>query len=119
MGLPVRAKVERLMSNSRITYILEFSQPLGSQHPRGQARYYVGSVELGTINRRMKQHRTGQGSAITRYAVQNGINFKHVATIYDDGAEQRIKAYKNTPKLLRSLQNGTCRLFTMCILHGA
>jgi predicted GIY-YIG superfamily endonuclease len=88
-------------------YILEFEKPIGSDNPRGQARYYIGYCEDSRYVDRMFEHSTGYGAAITRWAVNHGIGFKTVVTV-EGGTrrmERAMKNYKNTPALVRSYQN--------------
>ena len=95
-------------------YILEFSDVLGNrQNKRGQARYYVGWCEDGTLDRRIAAHRRGTGAAITRAAVNRGMTLSLVATLPGDRTEERrIKSWKNTPRLVKRLQSQEATLCT-------
>lgn len=80
-------------------YLLHFSAPLGNlANRRAQASHYLGwAVDL---DRRVAQHRAGQGAAITRAAIERGISFEVVATWPGDWLlERRLKALKATPRL--------------------
>lgn len=85
-------------------YILKFDRPLGSQNPRGQARYYIGYCDDGNLDSRLEDHRTGAGAAITRACVRRGIGFELVLTLPGDRTEERkLKNRKSTPKLVQQL----------------
>jgi predicted GIY-YIG superfamily endonuclease len=48
-------------------YLLRFTEPLGTD--RHQARYYLGHTTR-QLEHRLAEHRNGEGSAITRAAVE-------------------------------------------------
>jgi putative endonuclease len=48
-------------------YLLKFTAPLGS--PRHTARYYLGHTSR-RLDKRLAEHRNGEGAAITRAAVE-------------------------------------------------
>jgi predicted GIY-YIG superfamily endonuclease len=80
-------------------YLLHFARPLGNlANNRAQASHYLGyAVDLDA---RLRQHRAGQGAAITRAAVDRGIAFELVASWPGDYLlERRLKALKATPRL--------------------
>lgn len=87
-------------------YILEFSQPIGNlQNPLGQARYYVGWCKAGEEDRRLKEHRTGQGASITAAVASRGIAINLVYTMPGTRHDERkIKNQGNTPKLVQRLR---------------
>lgn len=87
-------------------YILEFSMPLGNpDNPRGMARYYMGYCDDGRLEDRIQEHESGCGAAITKAAVDRGINLTLVATLPGDrNEERRLKNYKNTPRLVQRLR---------------
>lgn len=106
-------------------YILEFSSPLGTE--RQSARYYKGKTE--NLTGRLWHHRHGRGAAITRAAVQQGIQLNVVAWFPSawierywypalDGAsplssfELWMRQRKNTPRIVRWFQilDGFCYL---------
>ncbi len=83
-------------------YILKFSEPIGSD--KHKAYYYVGYTT--NLKLRLKYHKKGRGSAITRYLVKNGIDFD-LKVYYPNGdktLEKSIKAGKNVPRLIRKLE---------------
>lgn len=84
-------------------YILEFNRPLGNlANRRAQARYYVGWCKDGELDRRISEHRRGEGAAITRYAVTSGISFNVVLTLPGDRTvEKQIKRQHNTPRFVQ------------------
>lgn len=53
-------------------YLLCFKEPLGNE--RHQASHYLGHAE--DLDKRLEQHRRGQGSAFTRAAYRKGIPFR-------------------------------------------
>lgn len=80
-------------------YVLHFARPVGNlENPRGQARHYLGwAVDPEARNR---QHRAGQGAALTRAAAELGIDW----TLFVLGAgtremERQLKQKKATPRL--------------------
>jgi predicted GIY-YIG superfamily endonuclease len=84
-------------------YILEFDQTIGNpDKPKGQARYYLGYCKRGRLEQRLKEHRSGYGACITRFAVQNGIGFKVVVTMRGTRKKEReLKNQRNTPRIVR------------------
>lgn len=80
-------------------YLLHFAAPLGNlSNPRAQATHYLGWA--ANLEQRIAQHRAGQGAALTRAAVERGIDFEVVATWPGDWRlERRLKALKATPRL--------------------
>lgn len=92
-----------------MVYILQFVTPLGNH--RHQARYYIGHCRPDRLARRLQEHRSGQGAAITRAAAERGIAIKLVATLPGDRTTERyLKNQKNTPRLIRQMQRGTFAL---------
>lgn len=88
-------------------YILELDKPLGSE--KHSAKYYVGWVQDGLLERRLAHHRSGnpaRGSHFTAAAVQRGIEFKVVLTIPNATREdeRRIKNQKNTKRFIDRYQ---------------
>jgi len=92
-------------------YILEFERPLGNpDNPRGQARYYLGYCgdSQRSLEKRLREHRAGEGSALTRAAVQRGIAFTVALTLPGDRTvERQLKNRKNTPRLVRQLRRSS------------
>lgn len=92
-------------------YILEFSEPLGSN--RHSARFYLGYCEDDRLQMRLKEHYMGAGAKITRAAVQRGFGLRLVATFPGDRElERKLKRQKNTPRIVQRLKkagvsNGT------------
>lgn len=95
-------------------YLLHFHRPLGdAANPRGRASHYVGwSLDPQT---RELEHRAGQGAAITRAAVQQGITWDFF--ILGEGTrdlERQIKERHEHPRLCplcgRSHRRGALRL---------
>lgn len=86
-------------------YILQFSKPLGNpKEPKGQAQYYIGYCEDGRLEERLEEHQKGYGAAITRAAVNKGIQFKAILTMDGDRSlERQLKRQKNTPRLVKKL----------------
>lgn len=80
-------------------YILQFDPPLH------HARFYVGYCDDTRLDQRLIEHQTGNGAAITRAAVERGISLRLVATLPGQrDTERQIKRQKNTPRLVRQLQ---------------
>ncbi len=83
-------------------YILELATPLGND--RHRARFYIGWT-AGSVEDRLKEHRSGRGAAFTRAANERGIPYDVVAT-FPGGRdlERRLKRQKNTPRIVKSLR---------------
>lgn len=82
------------MSAGPVTYLVCLDRPLGSDHPRGQGRHYVGMST--NLAQRIATHREGRGARMLAAAVQRGISFEVVRT-WPGGREmeKRIKAQHN------------------------
>lgn len=82
-----------------MVYIIEFCPPL--KH----ARYYVGYCADHRLAQRFEEHLTGNGAAICRAAVIEGIRLRIVVTLPGFRDEERqIKRRKNTPKFVEQLR---------------
>lgn len=83
-----------------VLYFLKFSQAIGSS--RHEAAYYLGwARDDVTLERRIKDHRSGRGAAITKAAVASGARLEVVAVMpgnRDD--ERRIKNSHNHKRWL-------------------
>lgn len=84
-------------------YVLLFSSPLGNPNtPHGTAQTYIGWCRSEYPERRVAKHVRGQGAAIVRAAVEQGLEVRIAAVI--PGAtradERRLKDWKKTPRLL-------------------
>ena len=80
-------------------YIYHFIYPIGSPtNPRGRAQHYLGWAE--DPYEREKVHRAGQGAAITRAAVEQGVDWKmFILTDGDRDLERSLKNLKNGRRL--------------------
>jgi putative endonuclease len=78
-------------------YLIHLDQPLGSSHPLGRARHYLGTTI--NLDQRLAQHRDGTGARILAVAVERGIGFDVVRT-WPGGreVERALKAHHNAPK---------------------
>lgn len=87
------------MTTGPTVYLLHFSRPLGNlDNPRALASHYVGWA--ANLDRRIRQHRAGEGCHLTRAAVERGIAFEVVATWPGDWRlERHIKSLKAAPRL--------------------
>lgn len=86
-------------------YILQFSKPLGGQ--KHQARYYIGYCKFATADARLADHRVGKGAAITKAANARQIRYDIVCVLEGDRSTERaLKNMKNTPRILRQIQQG-------------
>jgi hypothetical protein len=81
-----------------LTYLIHLDQALGSDHPLGRARHYVGTTV--NLDQRLETHRSGKGARMLAAAVDRGIGFGVVRT-WDGGreTEKRIKSQRNAPRL--------------------
>lgn len=86
-------------------YIIQFSSPLGNE--RHQAHFYIGSCRDDLIDQRIADHRSGTGAAITRAAVNKGIQLNVIALLSGGRKEEReLKKHKNTRRVLKKLMDG-------------
>lgn len=91
-------------------YIIQFSGKLGSV--KHQAQYYIGSCADDRLDERLQEHRTGQGAAITRAAVERGFTLSLACTLPGSWKEERqLKARKNTRKIVKQIQRGVLPKF--------
>jgi predicted GIY-YIG superfamily endonuclease len=81
-----------------VTYLIHLDQRLGTSHPQGGARHYLGQTV--DLDRRLAQHRDGTGARILAAAVERGIGFDVVRT-WPGGreTERSLKRLHNSPKL--------------------
>lgn len=79
-----------------ITYLLHLDRPLGG--PVHFARHYVGQTV--DLDRRLRQHREGEGARMLAVATERGISFDVVRT-WPGGreTERRIKRGHRGPRL--------------------
>lgn len=87
-------------------YLLHFSTPLGDlSNPRGQARHYLGYTE--DLERRLAEHRNGNGSAIMAAVKEAGIAWELVRTWEGErDLEKRLKRQHNSPRFCPVCNNG-------------
>lgn len=80
-------------------YLLHFDRPLGNPaNRRALASHYLGWALDPAA--RERQHRAGQGAALTRAAVAQGVTWDFFVLGEGDRAlERRIKSLKATPRL--------------------
>jgi hypothetical protein len=81
-----------------VVYLIHLDQKLGSDHPKGRARHYLGTTI--NLDRRLAQHRDGTGARILAAATARGIGFDVVRT-WPGGRdeERRMKKLHNAPRL--------------------
>jgi predicted GIY-YIG superfamily endonuclease len=81
-----------------VVYLVHLDQKLGSSHPLGGARHYLGQTQ--DLEQRLETHRAGLGARILAAAVERGISFDVVRT-WDGGreVERRLKRQHNAPKM--------------------
>lgn len=86
---------------SGLIYIIEFSEPLGTDKHRAQ--YYMGwTNSRGSLKTRLEAHMTGGGAAITAAAYRRGISMRCIFTI--TGTRKDERRYKNQKNMLRLLK---------------
>ena len=80
-------------------YLLHFDRPIGNLTKRlGQAQHYLGWAE--DPYRRERVHLEGKGAAITRAAVEQGVNWQmFVLTDGDRELERQLKNLKNSRRI--------------------
>ena len=66
------------MNGEAVCYLVHLDQALGSSHPKGGARHYLGTTI--DLDRRLETHRAGLGARILAAAVERGISFDVVRT---------------------------------------
>lgn len=78
-----------------LVYLLHFDQPYH------HARHYLGFCEDGNIAKRMRWHRSGNGSKLIRAITRAGISFRLVKIWLDKDRhfERSLKNKKRTPAL--------------------
>lgn len=83
-------------------YLLHFEPPLG------RFAHYVGSTPLRRLNRRMREHLTGQGASLVRRAVAAGcsVYLASVEIIPDRAAEHRRKTAGHHHRRCRLCSHG-------------
>ena len=94
-------------------YMLQFDQHLGHKRsPHASAEFYLGYCDENNLEKRLKEHRNGNGAAITRAAVEKGIGFRVVMMIEKATREDErtLKNRKNHRRVLRQWKQGTLRL---------
>ncbi len=88
--------------NSRIgeVYLVCLDRPIGDlDNPHGHASHYIGWA-VDHLDRD-KVHRTGNGCAMLRWCVANGVDF-HVTRVWENVTrdfERKLKRFKNAKKL--------------------
>jgi len=84
-------------------YVIEFGESIGNKsNRRGQAKFYVGYCENGREEKRLAEHRKGNGASITRAVAQKGIEMNIVLTIDGDRKVERwFKNKKDTPRIVK------------------
>ncbi len=85
--------------NEGIVYMLHFKVPLA------HARHYIGFCEFGNLERRLEQHRKGNGSRIMAAVEAAGIGWELAETWenVDRNFERRLKR-----------RNGAARFCPIC-----
>ena len=88
-----------MMESEGFVYLLHFARSIGNPRVRhGTAQHYCGWAY--DPNERLIEHRAGQGSALTRAAVEQGISFDIVQIWPGTRAFERLlKRRKATPRL--------------------
>lgn len=76
-------------------YLLHFSAPISPNHT---TQHYLGWAP--DLDERIREHRQGKGSRLTKVAVERRIGFR-LAEVWQGNRslERRLKAYKNAPRL--------------------
>lgn len=76
------------------TYLIHLVEPLGDpSRPRMSAKHYIGWTNGVSVERRLEEHRSGQGARILAAAARRGIGF-HVVRTWpqtDRHFERRLK----------------------------
>lgn len=82
-----------------IVYLIHFDRPIGTTNPRGKAQHYIGYTE--SLEKRLAQHRSGNGSAIMAAVSSAGIGWQCVRT-WSHGTrslERKLKNYHKSRQL--------------------
>lgn len=82
-----------------VVYLLHFNRPIGNPaNTRALAQHYTGWTP--DLLHRIAEHKAGRGAAITRAAVDQGIDWEVFVLGYGDWRlEQQVKAIKNNRRL--------------------
>lgn len=78
-------------------YLLCFHKPLGNPQTH-TAKHYLGYTSSG-IQRRLEEHKNGNGAAITRALVELNIGFDLVRTWNGNRALERLLKAHHNPSL--------------------
>lgn len=81
-------------------YLIHFSRPIGSSHPRGKASHYIGYSADDKLSQRLERHATGDGARLMAAVVEAGIDWEVVKT-WPNGTrelERKIKSSKNSKR---------------------
>lgn len=91
-------------------YMLQFDEPLGNpEKPYASAQFYIGFAEDRRLGKRLREHFSGRGSAITKAAKERGIGFR-VAMVIEKGTpqlEKRLKRQGRYARILERFERGT------------
>lgn len=90
------------MASEGFVYLVHLDRPIGNpKNRRAQAQHYIGWA--ADVAAREAVHRNGNGSAMLRWCVSNGVGFAIVRTwVGDRNLERRLKRRHEAPKLCPS-----------------
>lgn len=86
-------------------YLIKLEKPLGSH--KHQAQYYLGSCSV--LKKRLEKHKSGQGAAFLRAAVEKGIDFQIIRTWRVNNIaearklERQLKRQKNNRRFAKAI----------------
>lgn len=83
-------------------YIIKLDRAMGSDHPRGRARYYVGWAL--SVADRLEQHRKGRGAKMLRAANEREIPYDVILVLPGTrGLEHEIKQMHSITRFLKRM----------------
>jgi hypothetical protein len=93
------------MADQGVVYLVHLDRRLGSDHPKGAARHYLGTTI--NLDRRLTQHRDGTGARMLAAAAERGIGFDVVRTWPGGRAEERrLKNQHNARRMCPACAGG-------------
>lgn len=105
-------------ANYPTVYFLDLGGELGNE--KHKARYYIGFVADGDVERRLAEHQSGRGARITAAAAERGFEIKLLLTVPGNRRdERRFKNRHNNFAVMMALARGTSKYPHLPTFYGA